>query len=1136
VARMTSSPAPPADADIATRILDLLGKAPSLKASDIARELGVTPKEVIRLLHGPLAPQLQASADYRWTLKVATAAKTPDVRAARPTTPLGRLCCYYLECLGFDNNGGASCSAARKNGPLDYAELSALPMLPGGADALAGAEPRRLLAEVKAGRGKLEAWIGHPVRLRHHRSAKWQGYLVEPILLWALDEQEGRGDFSVRPGLPILNFSFLQRMAHGGPMAVVEEAARLAEDLGLALADADAPEVDELVLRLRQVRPEWDWKEAPDPDALGAEPPLSAMDEQGIWNRAVLVPVERSPFTIGLESELKHLAGLPVTGLNETALGHWFDGGAGCAAPQSEEPLLEVLPMNLEQRQAVQSALSRPLTVVTGPPGTGKSQVVTNLLVNAAWQGRKVLFASKNNKAVDVVEVRVNGLGHRPVLIRLGSGAAQGRLADYLASMLSGTVTADDVQGYEEGLQRHRLIGQRMQELERLEAETLEARNRVDQFDAAAERHRRLLGECVTRDFDEALCRRGATLGARHLEAVESLDATGRGLLWKLMLPFRRRGLQRRLMAAVEALTPLALELDAPQAPSTVQVDVLAHREWAAELARRTQAALKQIEYRKALATLQAAPSFEELARQHLELAGQLAQNAEGLWRDWVRLLPKKLSRGQRKEIADYAALLQLVANPNDGKPLPADTKKRMRQLQEKVARLFACWAVTSLSARGRIPMDAAHFDLVVIDEASQCDIASALPLLYRARRAVIIGDPKQLKHISSMQPRQEAELQEKYGLLEGHSAWMYSVNSLFDLAASIVEPDDIIVLRDHHRSHADIIEFSNRQFYEGRLRVATRYSRLKRPARREAGICWTNVPGHCIRPGGGGLLNRPEAQALVDELKALLLERSFDGSVGIVTPFRAQVGILEELVSSDDALSAVRGKADLLIDTVHKFQGDERDVMFFSPVLSRGATPGAIGFLRANGNLFNVAITRARGLLHVVGDRAVAETCGVAYLEAFSAHVARLEDSNGEYVRSQGAPKELGSSYPPVMHPERVSNWERVFYEALYTAGVRPIPQYSVEQYDLDFAVIVGEHRLNLEVDGERYHRLWTGDLCVRDRIRNQRMIELGWEVKRFWVYEIRDQMDACVQWVVDWVRRAETRKEMGNLKVVSG
>ena len=66
---------------------------------------------------------------------------------------------------------------------------------------------------------------------------------------------------------------------------------------------------------------------------------------------------------------------------------------------------------------------------------------MTNLLVNAAWRGKKVLFASKNNKAVDVVEARVNGLGNRPVLLRLGSREYQAKLGSYLTAMLSGNVT-----------------------------------------------------------------------------------------------------------------------------------------------------------------------------------------------------------------------------------------------------------------------------------------------------------------------------------------------------------------------------------------------------------------------------------------------------------------------------------------------------------------------------------------------------------------------------------------------------------------------------------------------------------------------------------------------------------------------
>src|SRR6185436_826615 len=110
--------------------------------------------------------------------------------------------------------------------------------------------------------------------------------------------------------------------------------------------------------------------------------------------------------------------------------------------------------------------------------------------------------------------------------------------------------------------------------------------------------------------------------------------------------------------------------------------------------------------------------------------------------------------------------------------------------------------------------------------------------------------------------------------------------------------------------------------------------------------------------------------------------------------------------------------------------QGDERDMMFFSPVVSAGISPGSLGFLRSNGNLFNVAITRARGLLHVVGDRGVAATCGVDYLEQFVAYVSGLDASRG--MKAEPSPAKASSEYPTVTHPERVSEWERVLYRAM--------------------------------------------------------------------------------------------------------
>src|SRR5207247_10846812 len=110
-------------------------------------------------------------------------------------------------------------------------------------------------------------------------------------------------------------------------------------------------------------------------------------------------------------------------------------------------------------------------------------------------------------------------------------------------------------------------------------------------------------------------------------------------------------------------------------------------------------------------------------------------------------------------------------------------------------------------------------------------------------------------------------------------------------------------------------------------------------------------------------------------------------------------------LIHSGSGPETVAARAVHLVDTVHRCQGDERDVMCLSPVVSNGISPGALGFLRSNGNLFNVAITRARGLLHVVGDRGVALGCGVDYLEKFAGYVAMLDAARGQLAQPPAVP-----------------------------------------------------------------------------------------------------------------------------------
>jgi very-short-patch-repair endonuclease len=193
---------------------------------------------------------------------------------------------------------------------------------------------------------------------------------------------------------------------------------------------------------------------------------------------------------------------------------------------------------------------------------------------------------------------------------------------------------------------------------------------------------------------------------------------------------------------------------------------------------------------------------------------------------------------------------------------------------------------------------------------------------------------------------------------------------------------------------------------------------------------------------------------------------------------------------------------------------------MFFSPVVSSGIKDTALSFLNSNPNLFNVAITRARASLVVVGDKAMASQCGVGYLSRFASY---SDNMNIESESTFEGYKNPGEDYPIVADPSKVSDWEIYFYKVLFLKGIKTIPQYPVEKYILDFAIIIGDKKLNIEVDGERYHKNWDGELCRRDQIRNQRMMELGWDVMRFWVYQIRDDLEFCVNKINTWIKKNE-------------
>ncbi len=1103
------------------RILELLETKPGLKAREIASSLGSTFHDVNSILYGQLSNICQIDKSYRWSLKSAQPLSLL-LEKEEINTDLTKLCNYYLACLGYDDDNGISVYATSKYGIPDYIETKSIINLDINQE-LSTAQGQELLKSMQKDQSKKALFLGYPCFLRHTISQRtnWQGFFVEPLMYLPITKgPEQHSGFILSNQAPIFNYKAIKSITQIHDSLIAQEINQLEEELGY---DAEEPPgFEELVYQLRSLRKYWPWKGEFNASKLENSESLGQLDNQGIYNKAIIVMAEKSPFTIGLESELKVLAATPESVYSATALGRWLQGKTITENAAQYPDILEVFPMNSEQRQAVTSSLENKLTVITGPPGTGKSQVVTNLLINSFWNSKRVLFSSKNNQAVDVVEARVNSMGSRPILLRTGSNEHKDKLANYLLNYLDQADTSIQETEYKTlELKRNRILAQ-LKDICDEEQRLLDQRNSVDKLENEIEYLREKL---LPKEFGD-IGRLDTTLLRAELselkKAALNADRRKQGFIIKILwnrvsekrvqilkssyktklgsLMYGKRQFKNETWSAEEIDSLYAaLELNSDRVADMVEVQ----------------------QYLIQLKELLQLKPLEDLSRERMDINEQLSERDYKLWKCYLDLLPKSLTTEQKRLLADLRVSVQLMknqpTNTTDEKTMDR-LRKRNNDLLFQLSDVFPCWAVTSLSAKGRIPFEPGYFDLVVIDEASQCDIASALPLLFRAKAAVIIGDKKQLRHISNLPEKQDLKLLLQWDEKMAKLVWMYSQNSLFDLALA-VNDNDAIGLKDHHRSHNDVIEFSNRFFYNSTLRVATKTGNLKTDRLKEQGIRWVDVPGSVIRPNDGGAYNPKEADEVIKQIRRLVIDNDYLGTIGVVTPFRAQANHIRKKLSDQNELQPYILRNQILVDVVHKYQGDEKDVMIFSPVFSANMPAGGLRFLAQNPNLFNVAITRARALLVVVGDLQLCLQSEVVYLREFARYTQDQDRRQKELI--QLGVDDLSDDYPMVSDLSIVSDWEKVLYKALFRSGIKAIPQYVVDRYILDFALFSGNRKLDIEVDGEHYHRSWNGELCRRDQIRNQRMFELGWDVMRFWVYEIRDDLPSVVARIQEWLRQ---------------
>ena len=174
------------------------------------------------------------------------------------------------------------------------------------------------------------------------------------------------------------------------------------------------------------------------------------------------------------------------------------------------------------------------------------------------------------------------------------------------------------------------------------------------------------------------------------------------------------------------------------------------------------------------------------------------------------------------------------------------------------------------------------------------------------------------------------------------------------------------------------------------------------------------------------------------------------------------------------------------------KWQGGEADVILFSLVISANAPLSAKTFIQKERRRINVAVSRARAVCVIVGDLNYARKCGIRHIE-FLVHSAT-------------------TPYSPSKPNLFDSLWERRLDTAMRARGLNPIPQFPVGTRYLDFALDPDGKKINVEVDGRRWHTDASGSRKVSDLLRDKEMKMRGWQVLRFWVHELANDMEGCV------------------------
>ena len=258
--------------------------------------------------------------------------------------------------------------------------------------------------------------------------------------------------------------------------------------------------------------------------------------------------------------------------------------------------------------------------------------------------------------------------------------------------------------------------------------------------------------------------------------------------------------------------------------------------------------------------------------------------------------------------------------------------------------RVFPIMVTTCISAH-RLGSPEILFDMVIIDEASQCNVAISLVPIIRGENMMLVGDPQQLRPVVLLDDITNKKLRTKYNISDEYD---YKENSIYKTYLACDAVSDEVLLRCHYRSNKRIIDFNNKKYYNSKLEILTK-SEEKEP------LLFVDVEN-----SRSEYKNTSPAE-VKEILDYAMLNK--DKSIAVITPFVNQKNLIERGI-------AERKLGNVVCGTVHAFQGDEKDVVLFSTALSDRTTDGTYNWLKNNKELINVATSRAKEKLILLASK----------------------------------------------------------------------------------------------------------------------------------------------------------------------